>query len=200
MTSLIYGSFVDSHFRQKVAEQMEENNENDDVIHAEEEDGSHDESVPATKRIHRGWYTRLRQTVSHPFNLENCFRSDLNRDEMKNLQSSFSELELTPVLEQIKAGEDFETGLAKYSKGLQRLESMAISHCAFGGKADMQEPLTLLQNGILVKDVTCAICKKQTPPVKPRQSANVSLPRGPTELNTNCASANTCIATNASRT
>ncbi|VZH97238.1 unnamed protein product [Fusarium fujikuroi] len=57
-----------------------------------------------------------------------------------------------------------------YSSGLRQLE-LAIKD-KFGGSKEMAELLALAANENRVKDITCAFCRKRTPPANPVQSSN----------------------------
>ncbi|KAH6894555.1 SNF2 family N-terminal domain-containing protein [Thelonectria olida] len=173
---VIYG-VVNEHFRSKTEEEVSEQSDESEKQHGtlvptvpsidetEEEDELDETQISSTGQWI--WYLRLRQAVSHPFNLENCCRSELGVDNVRKLRSSLRKLNSVPVREQITNTEKFGAELTRYSTGLQQLESMSATHSAFGGNFDIQRLLTLLENENLSKEVSCAICKNQKPPVRP---------------------------------
>ena len=79
------------------------------------------------------------------------------------------------ILEQLKAGEHFETGLSRYSHGLKALESMAQP--VFGKHFNIDRLLTLCHNEVVAHQDLCPICERGHSPYRPAQAAHFSIAR-----------------------
>ncbi|KAI5464929.1 SNF2 family N-terminal domain-containing protein [Mariannaea sp. PMI_226] len=144
-------------------DQSETNNSQDTV--------EQNEKPVSLKKLRKTWYLRQRQAVSHPFNLEKCFRSELSQETIQNLRSELSQLDKISFRDQLKNGERYHDGISKYSKGFTHLEK--LPGCVFGGAFDIHDLLTLAENDSLCGKAKCGICMKLSPP-KPRFFFQVS--------------------------
>ncbi|KAG7411436.1 DNA repair protein RAD5 [Fusarium oxysporum f. sp. rapae] len=157
-----------------VHEQQQDPQENEDVAEDESEaefeaDDNNGSKAPSAYRIQILRCMRIVQLTSHPLNLENFYREedhdvyiDLTLERLK------SEITQSSVDADQKA---LEVSLKPaYFSGLRQLE-LAIKD-SFGGSKEMGQLLTLAANENKVKDVTCAFCRKRSPPEKPVQSSN----------------------------
>ncbi|PNP81668.1 hypothetical protein FNYG_04694 [Fusarium nygamai] len=109
------------------------------------------------------------QLTSHPLNLESFYRNE-DHEAYTDLTIERLKSEITQAT--IDADQKaLEASLKPaYSSGLRQLE-LAIKD-KFGGSKEMAELLTLAANENRVKDITCAFCRKRTPPANPVQSSN----------------------------
>ncbi|KAG5795343.1 hypothetical protein H9Q69_005593 [Fusarium xylarioides] len=112
---------------------------------------------------------RMLQLTSHPLNLESFYRkkdheayTDLT---IKRLKSEITQSTIDTDQKALEASLK-----PAYSSGLRQLE-LAIKD-NFGGSKEMAELLALAANENRVKDITCALCRKRTPPTNPVQSLN----------------------------
>ncbi|KPM35448.1 hypothetical protein AK830_g11112 [Neonectria ditissima] len=152
---------VDGHYAREVAKREEQKQK--------QGNGQKDATVNDIHTLQLGRCTRLRQAISHTFNLERLFREKLDRKIVGEIKSSLKDCERIPITQQLQTGENFATGLAKYSRGLQRLEVMGSS---LGGDFDMEALLTMMENEQVVKDLACSGCAARKPPVEPIQGVN----------------------------
>ncbi|KAH7143752.1 SNF2 family N-terminal domain-containing protein [Dactylonectria macrodidyma] len=104
---------------------------------------------------------RLRQAVSHPFNLENMLRTDedLDLEKIVSLKSKLEAQVKLSITHQLRLGKQFSDGLSKYSLGLQRLE--AAGSFSTWGRFDMELLLTLVENEYRIDGQACRLCCKQ---------------------------------------
>lgn len=114
---------------------------------------------------------RILQLTSHPLNLEKFYREE---DHEAYIDLTLKRLKSEITQSSIDADQKaLEVSLKPaYSSGLRQLE-LAIKD-KFGGSKEMAELLALSANENTVKDITCAFCRKRTPPANPVQSSNVS--------------------------
>ncbi|KNB08197.1 hypothetical protein FOXG_09177 [Fusarium oxysporum f. sp. lycopersici 4287] len=112
---------------------------------------------------------RILQLTSHPLNLEKFYREE---DHEAYIDLTLKRLKSEITQSSIDADQKaLEVSLKPaYSSGLRQLE-LAIKD-KFGGSKEMAELLALSANENTVKDITCAFCRKRTPPANPVQSSN----------------------------
>ncbi|KAM5378331.1 hypothetical protein ACJA88_006065 [Fusarium oxysporum] len=112
---------------------------------------------------------RILQLTSHPLNLEKFYREE---DHEAYIDLTLKRLKSEITQSSIDADQKALVVSLKpaYSSGLRQLE-LAIKD-KFGGSKEMAELLALSANENTVKDITCAFCRKRTPPANPVQSSN----------------------------
>lgn len=174
-------SVVDKHYEQKIAKvqvKQEETGEqkiSDEVATKQDEadEQQKDNAKNSIRFLQRARMQRLRQAVSHPFNLEKLFRQKLQLESILEMKSRLGEQVPTPVLQQLQEGESFADGLSKYLMGLRNLETMGPS--AIGGSFNMGALLNLVENELSVRNAGCALCTKEKDLFRPTRASNVSL-------------------------
>ncbi|SCV53634.1 related to protein RIS1 [Fusarium fujikuroi] len=155
-------------------QQQQDTQESEDVPDGESEaDFEGDENSGSTTldayRILSLRCMRILQLTSHPLNLESFYR---NEDHEAYIDLTIKRLKSEITQSVIDADQQaLEASLKPaYSSGLRQLE-LAIKD-KFGGSKEMAELLALAANENRVKDITCAFCRKRTPPANPVQSSN----------------------------
>ncbi|KAH8687070.1 SNF2 family N-terminal domain-containing protein, partial [Ilyonectria robusta] len=169
---------VDKHYEQKIAKvqvKQEETGEqkiSDEVTTKQDEadEQQKDNAKKSIRFLQRARLQRLRQAVSHPFNLEKLFRQKLQMESILEMKSRLSEQVPTPILQQLREGEVFADGLSKYLVGLRNLETMGPS--AIGGSFNMGALLNLVENELLVRNAGCAGCTKEKDLFRPTRASN----------------------------
>lgn len=176
-----YSSVVDKHYEQKIAKQVQVKQEEtgeqkiSDEVATKQEDTDeqrNDNTKQSIRFLQRARLQRLRQAVSHPFNLEKLFRQNLQMEDILEMKSRLREQVPTPILQQLREGESFADGLLKYLMGLRNLETMGPS--AIGGCFNMETLLSLVENELSVRDAGCAFCTKEKDLPRPTRASNVS--------------------------
>ncbi|KAH7002195.1 P-loop containing nucleoside triphosphate hydrolase protein [Ilyonectria destructans] len=171
---------VDKHYEQNIAKQIQVKQEEtgeqkiSDEVATKQEDTDEQQNDNAKRSIRflqRARLQRLRQAVSHPFNLEKLFRQNLHMESILEMKSRLSEQVPTPILQQLREGEGFADGLSKYLIGLRNLETMGPS--AIGGCFNMGTLLNLVENELSVRDTGCSFCTKEKELSRPTRSSNV---------------------------
>ncbi|CAM1503291.1 Fc.00g080670.m01.CDS01 [Cosmosporella sp. VM-42] len=125
----------------------------------------------AIQETNRSRYMKMRQIVSHPFNMEKMFRQRLRKDDIEAIEKRLH-LQVgmgIPLAKQLKADETFSNGLSKYAQGLQIVEMMPEP--VFGGNFNMNALMTMVANELDVKHVSCPKCEK-SPPLEPVKSTD----------------------------
>ncbi|KAF4961084.1 hypothetical protein FGADI_500 [Fusarium gaditjirri] len=182
----IHKEIVDGSYQAKLVDAQADNHEtladeqqqdpqededvSDDESEAEfEKDGTEGSEATNLYRVQNLRCMRLVQLTSHPLNLEKFYREDNREKEIRLTLDRFkSEITKASIEEDQKA---LEASLKPaYSSGLRQLE-LAIKD-RFGGVQEMAELLKLAANEKKLRDVTCRLCRKNSIPVKPVQSAN----------------------------
>ncbi|CAG9939553.1 unnamed protein product, partial [Clonostachys rosea f. rosea IK726] len=111
--------------------------------------------------------TRLRQTVSHLFDIERFFRESIKDVELESLMEILnSRSEKGKLIDNLKLQE----GVAGYSLGLKKLEGQKAS--VFGGSFTLANLLKTSRNEVKVrrKSCRCLICNKDDMPKDPMKS------------------------------
>lgn len=174
-------SVVDKHYEQKIAkvqvkqEQTGETKISDEVATKQDkaDEQQKDNAKKSIRFLQRARLQRLRQAVSHPFNLEKLFRQKLQSESILEMKSRLSEQVPTPILQQLRDGESFADGLSKYLVGLRNLETMGPS--AIGGSFNIKALLNLVENELSVRNIGCAFCTKEKDVLRPTRASNVSI-------------------------
>lgn len=148
----------------------------EDEDDAAEAEGDADKPRSAAA-IRRTRFTRLRQAVSHPLNLEKFLREE-NREQAIELATERLKEEAERIqndADEAKAHAEQLTqdkvGREKFSVGAHLIET--LSKYQIGGAEEMARLRTLAANEHEVQDVICGFCKKKTSPVQPTRGANV---------------------------
>ncbi|TXB98843.1 hypothetical protein FocTR4_00012656 [Fusarium oxysporum f. sp. cubense] len=184
--SKIHLEVVDGAYQEKLLKAQNDHQET--VAHEQQQDAQESEDVPDdeseadfegdenngskaldTYRIQSLRCMRILQLTSHPLNLEKFYREE---DHEAYIDLTLKRLKSEITQSSIDADQKaLEVSLKPaYSSGLRQLE-MAIKD-KFGGSKEMVELLALSANENTVKDITCAFCRKRTPPANPVQSSN----------------------------
>ncbi|KEY66286.1 hypothetical protein S7711_02750 [Stachybotrys chartarum IBT 7711] len=111
--------------------------------------------------------TRLRQIVSHPFNVERFLRTSLHEHDIDSLLKKLDEVAgKKTILQQLVAGIKDEDFNKTYQVGLNTLHQCTLrdGH-AFGGLFNLKYLLQLIRNELSIAGEACGICKK--PPALP---------------------------------
>ncbi|EMT69993.1 DNA repair protein RAD5 [Fusarium odoratissimum] len=182
----IHLEVVDGAYQEKLLKAQNDHQET--VAHEQQQDAQESEDVPDdeseadfegdenngskaldTYRIQSLRCMRILQLTSHPLNLEKFYREE---DHEAYIDLTLKRLKSEITQSSIDADQKaLEVSLKPaYSSGLRQLE-MAIKD-KFGGSKEMVELLALSANENTVKDITCAFCRKRTPPANPVQSSN----------------------------
>lgn len=187
----IFCRVVDGAYQEKLLDTEDENQDTTTDEQQQQQDTQESENVPDDEseadfegdenggstaldkyRILSLRCMRILQLTSHPLNLESFYR---NEDHEAYIDLTIKRLKSEITQSVIDADQKaLEASLKPaYSSGLRQLE-LAIKD-KFGGSKEMAELLALAANENRVKDITCAFCRKRTPPANPVQSSNVSL-------------------------
>ncbi|POR39558.1 Putative ATP-dependent helicase [Tolypocladium paradoxum] len=122
----------------------------------------------AETRLQYAMSMRLRQSVSHPFNLEKMLRTTITTTEIRELKAIFGEFDANDsILDQMMANEKNESGLERYQTGLTFLRQR--KEPVFGGMFEWNTVLDMFQHELEAQNFTCCGCEKATPPVRPVQ-------------------------------
>lgn len=120
---------------------------------------------------------RLRQAVSHPLNLEKFLR-ELDREEIIQMAMERLKEEAEAIQNDADKAEAHAEQLAQdkagremFSAGAHQIKTLYKDW--FGGAEEMAQLRALAANEQEVKEVTCGLCKKATPPVEPTRGAYV---------------------------
>ncbi|KAF7563350.1 hypothetical protein G7046_g764 [Stylonectria norvegica] len=152
---------VNQHYEKMLDDRKREKNEDEEALQQPKEEG----------KLQQSRCTHLRQALSHPFNLEKMLQGSISRSDIETMGESLRSVEKPiPIREVLRQGSTGSDDLSKYSKGFERMAEFGMG--VFGGQFNMDFLLELVSNEREVKDLTCRICKKATPPVKPLQSSN----------------------------
>ncbi|VUC24416.1 unnamed protein product [Clonostachys rosea] len=118
-------------------------------------------------QIYLAQSTRLRQTVSHLFDIERFFRESIKDAELECLMEILkSKSEKARLIDNLKHQE----GIADYSLGLKKLDGQKAN--VFGGSFTLTNFLKISRNEIKVrsKSCRCLICNKDDMPKEPMRS------------------------------
>ncbi|CAG9973293.1 unnamed protein product [Clonostachys byssicola] len=111
--------------------------------------------------------TRLRQTVSHLFDIERFFRESIKDVELESLMEILNSISgKAKLIDNLKHQE----GVEGYSLGLKKLEGQKAN--VFGGSFTLKNFLRLSRNEVKVrrKSCRCLICNKDDMPKEPMKS------------------------------
>ncbi|KAF7554540.1 hypothetical protein G7Z17_g2835 [Cylindrodendrum hubeiense] len=192
--------FVDNHYASliKEAKAEKEKRDKEDKQNGTQQNGTqkNDGTTISITTLQWGRLSRLRQAVSHPFNLEKMLRGkveksfdpesldpesldreNIDRESIMKLNSRLGVQVHLPIIQQLRHGEHFADGLSRYSPGLQKLEAMDPR--SFWRSFNIEVLLTLVENEHLVKDVNCSLCARQQPPLEPIRSASNDAAKDP---------------------
>ncbi|KAJ4096211.1 hypothetical protein NW760_013638 [Fusarium oxysporum] len=182
----IHLEVVDDAYQEKLLKAQNDHQET--VAHEQQQDAQESEDVPDDEseadfegdenngskaldayRIQSLRCMRILQLTSHPLNLEKFYREE---DHEAYIDLTLKRLKSEITQSSIDADHKALVVSLKpaYSSGIRQLE-LAIKD-KFGGSKEMAELLALSANENTVKDITCAFCRKRTPPVNPVQSSN----------------------------
>ncbi|CAH0026045.1 unnamed protein product [Clonostachys rhizophaga] len=112
--------------------------------------------------------TRLRQTVSHLFDIERFFRESIKDVELESLMEILNSISgKAKLIDNLKHQE----GVAGYSLGLKKLEGQKAN--VFGGSFTLANFLKISRNEVRVrrKSCRCLICNKDDMPKEPMKSS-----------------------------
>ncbi|EEU41438.1 uncharacterized protein NECHADRAFT_46398 [Fusarium vanettenii 77-13-4] len=181
----------------------EDEPENTDQAHGtadededDEADAQNDTRKPQSATAIR-WkrFVRLRQAVSHPLNLEKFLR-ELDREEIIQMAMERLKEEAEAIQNDADKAEAHAEQLAQdkagremFSAGAHQIKTLYKDW--FGGAEEMAQLRALAANEQEVKEVTCGLCKKATPPVEPTRGAycitvGVSKARGSVKFGFKC--------------
>ncbi|RSM12871.1 hypothetical protein CEP52_002159 [Fusarium oligoseptatum] len=144
----------------------------------EDEDKAQDDTGKPKSVTAIRWkrFMRLRQAVSHPLNLEKFLRES-NREEEIQMATERLQEEAEAIQKDADKAEAHAEQLAqdkagreKFSVGAHQMETLYKDW--FGGPEEMAKLRTLAANENEAREVTCSLCNRATPPVKPTRGAN----------------------------
>ncbi|RSL84797.1 hypothetical protein CEP51_003698 [Fusarium floridanum] len=176
----------DQRAAEKNDEEQEDESEPEDTEKAhgtaneeeEDEDKAHDDTGKPKSVTAVRWkrFMRLRQAVSHPLNLEKFLRES-NREEEIQMATERLQEEAEAIQKNADKAEAHAEKLAqdkagreKFSVGAHQMETLYKDW--FGGPEEMAKLRTLAANENEAREVTCSLCNRATPPVKPTRGAN----------------------------
>ncbi|RFU77510.1 hypothetical protein TARUN_4724 [Trichoderma arundinaceum] len=114
----------------------------------------------------RASQVRKRQTISHVFCIEPLLRHSFDPEDLKALMSSLKQVKTREtIFEQIRMETGEERGILDYDVGMQML--LKREEAVFGKHFDMKELFSLTLQEISLRETTCLLCNKATPPVDP---------------------------------
>mgnify|MGYP002349106527 CR=1 FL=1 len=136
---------------------------------------------------------RLRQIVSHVFNIEKLLRYAFKPEEVRRMKTLMSNNSDPSILAQLKntKGKRLQ-GLMKYEEGFRIISS--FKDPMFGGSFDIDKLFGILEKDAYINKFQCAKCDKR-PPEDPYIETQVStVPLLPTAKSTNSDSVNMLCA------
>lgn len=105
---------------------------------------------------------KLRQGVSHSFNLESMCREKLHLHHVEEMRARLrDEGGKETILEQVQKDSLGPNGISKFEKGLCKLANMEPE--CFGGLFNMDTLLAWIENEHHIKDTICGICGEECP-------------------------------------
>ncbi|KND87205.1 putative ATP-dependent helicase [Tolypocladium ophioglossoides CBS 100239] len=121
-------------------------------------------------KLQYAMFMKLRQLISHPFNLEKLLRTTITTKEIHELKAKFGESGANDsILDQMMAREKNELGLEleEYQTGLNFLRKR--KEPVFGGKFEWNAMLDMFGHELEAQNFACCSCKTAKPPVRPVQ-------------------------------
>ncbi|KAG5948921.1 hypothetical protein E4U53_006107 [Claviceps sorghi] len=124
-------------------------------------------------KLHAEQYMMLRMVLSHPYNVENFFRTMVSGDDIQRLRRDLADIgQKRTVMEQLFEDKELAKKLEPYRSGVQRMEEWAYG--ALGGHVTLDVCLNLMQIEQEAKASSCAMCE-ETPklPMKAEKSPDM---------------------------
>lgn len=149
---------MSSHYAEKILKIKEQKKKRD-----KQGDGEQNVAEPdlsrAESRLQYAGFMRLRQAVSHPFNLEKLLRTQITTKEIRQVKARFGESATNAsILDQMMANEKNEGGFEGYQAGLNFLRQR--KEPVFGGKFEWNATLDMFQQELEAQNSTCSSCEK----------------------------------------
>lgn len=113
----------------------------------------------------------MKQATSHPFTAEKIYRHYFTEHQISAVIENLIRASSSPLTTQLRTGKKYDTGLFKYTWGLDYLAGLGDS--TVKGDFDICPFLKLAENERRVAELSCPECDT-TPPKKPIQARDVS--------------------------